>query len=601
MNTKKKISIFGSDQFHRDTFVGLILFAAIVISLGFLMVNYNKELIYKNIIFGLIGIIIILAFLFTLMFLLIGEKTIRKLAKSRDDLELKVKEQAVRLNENKVRMELALKGGDLGTWDIDFVSGSNFYNDRWLNMVGYDRDEINNGRDLWVKSLHPEDRERVLEYGKKYREGLILDYEVEYRIITKQGETRWCMSIGEAVDIMDSGQINRMDGIVLDITERKRAEFLLKESAAKHRTIFENSPLGMLLFDTCGRVVDCNERLVNLMGSSYEKLIGFDGLKRIVDKSVREGLRKALKGQRIEWEGKYTSVTGGKTAYLRIIFNPVTPDNETTEIIATFEDIADRKNAEKKIACARDAAESATRAKSDFLANMSHEIRTPMNAIIGLSHLCLGTDLNLRQRDYIEKVYQSANSLLGIINDILDFSKIESGKLEMESIPFCLEDVLKNLSSLIAVKAQQKGLELIFYIDPGLPHNLVGDPLRLGQVMLNLAGNALKFTEKGEIFIKITASEITNEKVKIKVSVKDTGIGNTKVQCDEIFNSFSQADTSTTRKYGGTGLGLSISKKLVEMMQGEIQVESKSGKGSNFIFSAVFARPDIKEPDIKEP
>ncbi len=248
-------------------------------------------------------------------------------------------------------------------------------------------------------------------------------------------------------------------------------------------------------------------------------------------------------------------------------------------------------NRTAELAKARDQAIAADKSKSEFLSMMSHEIRTPMNAIIGMNRLALQTELTAKQQDYLTKVQVASRALLGIINDILDFSKIEAGKLELETIPFNLDDVLNDLASLMVGKAEEKDLQIHFNVADSVPTHLMGDPLRLGQVLLNLVGNAIKFTHSGGIFINVALVETGADQIKLKFSVKDTGIGLTAEQIGGLFQSFSQADKSTTREYGGTGLGLAICKRMVSMMYGDIHVVSEIGQGSTFIFTAVFGLP----------
>jgi two-component system sensor histidine kinase/response regulator len=256
-----------------------------------------------------------------------------------------------------------------------------------------------------------------------------------------------------------------------------------------------------------------------------------------------------------------------------------------TDMFGVTQDITDFKLLETELLAAKEKAEEATDMKSMFLANMSHEIRTPMNAIIGLSHLALKTPLNPKQRDYVSKVHNAGTSLLSIINDILDFSKIEAGKLDLETTDFKLDEVISSVTTLTAQKAHEKGLEFLAHVAPELPEFLSGDPFRLGQILTNLVNNAVKFTEHGEIHVNIGLLERTGDKVQVQFTVRDTGMGMTREQAAKLFQPFTQADMSTTRKHGGTGLGLTICLRLVELMGGRIWLESKPGVGTSFFFT----------------
>ncbi|MCJ8273713.1 MAG: ATP-binding protein, partial [Psychrosphaera sp.] len=266
-----------------------------------------------------------------------------------------------------------------------------------------------------------------------------------------------------------------------------------------------------------------------------------------------------------------------------------------TLVRSLYRNIEQRRITQKALVIAKEQAESANEARGQFLANMSHEIRTPMNAIIGLCYIVLKSDLTSYQRNYLSKVHSSARSLLGLINDILDFSKIESGKFNIEKIEFDMDEVLCDLSQMIMPKAGEKELDILYSVDSDVPYKLKGDPFRLSQILLNLINNAIKFTEKGEILVKIKlAEQKTPQSVTLLFSVKDTGVGIRENAIGQLFSSFTQADSSMSRKYGGTGLGLAICKNLVEMMDGQIWVESELNKGSTFYFTAQF---EMDEPE----
>ena len=366
----------------------------------------------------------------------------------------------------------------------------------------------------------------------------------------------------------------------------------------------------MVLEDLDGVIVEVNAAAARASGWTREELKGrhFETLVPSYSRrQAREFRRQCLAaGEVLSVEGAWQKKIGG--AIPLIITLTLHRDESGTPSWISFiaKDISAWKQYEaeileqknqlatqekqrlKDLEKAKEEAEMGNRYKSEFLANMSHEIRTPMNAIIGMTHLALQTKLTPKQRDYISKVNSSAEALLGIINDILDFSKIEAGKLSLESIDFSLDDVLEELSNLVGGKAGEKGLEVLFDVPPDIPVNLVGDPLRIRQVLLNFANNAVKFTEEGMIVISASLKERYGNKVRLEFKVRDTGIGMTEEKQDLLFKAFSQLDGSTTRKYGGTGLGLAICKQLVGMMNGSIRVETKENEGSTFIFNVEF-------------
>lgn len=360
--------------------------------------------------------------------------------------------------------------------------------------------------------------------------------------------------------------------------------------------LYENAPIAYVSIAGDGSILKHNLAFAKLTGYPRQEFESINwntiskknGAEDQPDNASRISTGETCLDVRVEIQRKDGSIVFTSASSL-----PVFEGSKLEEIRISLLDVTEREQAVGLLHQAKKIAEDANQTKSDFLANMSHEIRTPMNAIIGMSYLALQTQLDSKQENYIEKVNHSAEVLLGIVDDILDFSKIEAGKLSMEYIEFRLEDVLENLSNLVGLKAEESGLKLVFDVSPDTPLALIGDPLRLGQILVNLGNNAVKFTDQGEVIIKISPLTSEQDHVKLQFDISDTGIGMTPKQQALLFQPFSQADSSTTRTYGGTGLGLAICRELTGMMGGEIWVKSEAGKGSVFSFTANFRKGHI--------
>jgi PAS domain S-box-containing protein len=390
----------------------------------------------------------------------------------------------------------------------------------------------------------------------------------------------------------ENGGVYGMCGFATDITDRKFSEKITAENQRRLQLAVDAAAAGTFVWNCQTGLMEWDERSLEIFGLNQDsfKETFLDWI-RHVHPDDQERVTEALQDNLSEvsrWEQEYRVVRpdGATRTVAAAGYFTLGRDGDPETLIGLHLDVTEQRLAQQALHEAKYAAEQANRAKSDFLATMSHEIRTPMNAVLGMTHLVQRTDLTPKQADYVKKIESSAKSLLGIINDILDFSKIEAGKLQFESVDFDLDTVLENLAHLMAVrKAEKENLEILFKVEADVPRQLNGDPLRLGQVLTNLGANAIKFTEAGEVLVSVRCLEKEATTAVLEFSVADTGIGMTMEEQERLFKPFSQTDSSTTRKYGGTGLGLSISKRMVELMDGRIGVESEPGKGSRFFFT----------------
>ncbi len=508
-------------------------------------------------------------------------------------LQVQLEEQ---LRQSSFLSETALELSRTGYWRVPLDgSGYFFSSERAVSIFGEQPrpDLYYHIEDEWrsrIVALDPECAAQVADNFYCALRGDSERYDVIYPYLRPvDGQKIWLHAIGSLV--RDSqGEHSHMYGVVQDITAEKEAEERILSSERMARSMLESSPVAVAVFQTAtGVLVFSNQSLADLFDTDRSSLVGRPLSDYFHSQEYLDRMR-----ERLLHESSILNVPleiqtfGGRKVQALASYIPLSYDNSPCILCWLF-DVSELRQA-------KELAEAATRQKSDFLANISHEIRTPMNAIMGLSHLALNTELTPRQRDYIKKIHHSGQNLLNLINDILDFSKIEAGKLILDEIVFDLEIVLENVADLVAEKAHSKGLELVFAVDPKTPRRLYGDSQRLGQILTNYASNAVKFTDKGEVVVSVQTLEKTDKDVLLRFLVKDTGIGLSAIQQKELFQTFHQADTSTSRKYGGTGLGLAISKQLATAMHGEVGVESELNRGSSFWFQTRLTRASLDEP-----
>jgi PAS domain S-box-containing protein len=427
---------------------------------------------------------------------------------------------------------------------------------------------------------------------------IVMSFTVPSILLTLKLGRKANASLSEAKESLEHSKVE-LEKIVSERTKK------LVRLEGQGRSILSSVGQGLFGVDSQGHLLFVNDSTLAILGYKEEELTNVNLLALVISGDTTQALSAGhLFNKTMTEGGVFTSEQenfcchNGELIPVEYTSRAIMNEGEVNGCVVVFSDISNRLKIQNELQHAKLEAEQASLAKSEFLANMSHEIRTPMNAIIGMSHLALQTALDNKQRNYIQKVSNSAQSLLGIINDILDFSKIEAGKLKMEQRQFKLDDMLSDLANTIGVKADEKGLEIIFSLAANLPLVIVGDSLRLSQILLNLCNNAVKFTHQGEILISVNVVDESDLNIKLQFDVTDTGIGLSEEQLSQLFQSFNQADSSTTRQYGGTGLGLVICKNLVSLMEGDIWVESTVGQGTTFSFNVALQKGDEQKHDL---
>ncbi len=475
-------------------------------------------------------------------------------------------------------------------------------NTSMLNILGYSKEELLSTKLYDI--VHLDEWEDLKNKIFEIREGNKAHQSLENRFKNKQGELVWVKITATIIEDMHGGQ-TQIVSLVEDITAWKVSNMLLEENEEKWRHVINNMELGLMEVDIDGKATRVYDRFCELTGYSREELLGEIPLDVLVqDKKYRDIFKKNLairqQGKNSTYELEITK-KNGESAWLLISGAPLKDEKQNTiGSIGIHMDISPRKKMLHDLELAKKMAEESSKAKENFLANMSHEIRTPMNAVIGMTRLLKESKSEFEKTKYLDAIESSSQNLLVIINDILDISKIEANKLELEAIPFSLSKVLNDLEQLLSYKTEEKGILLTFNIDKEIHTNLIGDSIRLSQILTNLLSNAIKFTKEGQVKCEVTILEDYKDKVKLKFVISDNGIGISHEKLEKIFESFTQEDQTTSREFGGTGLGLTITKNLVELQGGKISVSSKKGEGTSFDFDLTYLKNFEEVKDVKE-
>jgi PAS domain S-box-containing protein len=503
------------------------------------------------------------------------------------DITAAVEAQAA-LEESEERFSLAVAGANDGLWDWKIPSNEVYFSARWKQILGYREDELPDSFDEWRQRVHPQDIDAALAAIDAHLRGDSVHFQHEYRMRRKDGSWCWILARGRCIRDADGNPL-RMAGSHTDIDARKRAEQRSESDRKRLQTMIETVQTGITIIDlSTMRVIEANTRAADILGLERQELIGARCSQWLCTDAEACPFQHARMPV-INRESQFQHKDRRLVTVLQSVV-PLQVDGRDL-LLESYVDITAQKRTQEQLRAAKEDAEAAARAKSEFLAKMSHEIRTPMNSIIGMTQLTLDTELSVEQRENLEIVDASAEALLGLINDILDFSKIEAGRLDLEQVDFNLNDLVEEVLDALSLKAASKGLELAQLVGDGVPDRCRGDPARLRQILLNLVGNAVKFTDAGEVVIEIERTADDAGRDRLRFRIVDSGIGVVPTQRELIFQAFTQADNSNSRRYGGTGLGLSICRQLVQLMGGEIGLKANPGGGSIFWFTVALARP----------